>query len=231
MGKRNSSFLRWSYTAITRSSEKLFCVDAPDYNALSNIILYPIKKIKKSLKGAVDFPHSDEHEFPFIPWLESNLKSLGELNDIEINFDDSVSHDLNISFTKGEQSCNIRQRYGKEFFRSSELLISKSENFTSLCFSILNKAKTSILTKRSYEKQFKNDLFDFILETVREVGVSVSNISEDQYCHKYFFNTDQECSGIEFYFRDRDYFTKAIPFSTNPNEDLLLKDLIKIIDK
>jgi hypothetical protein len=42
-GKANAFFYRWSYTAITRAINKLYCLNAPGYSPFSNLTFVPIQ--------------------------------------------------------------------------------------------------------------------------------------------------------------------------------------------
>ena len=37
-GKQNSEFYRWAYTAVTRASEKLYCINPPTFSSFSNMV-------------------------------------------------------------------------------------------------------------------------------------------------------------------------------------------------
>jgi hypothetical protein len=52
-GKTNSDFYRWAYTAITRASERLFCIEPPYFNSYSkmNFIDIPVQKAIQNLTG------------------------------------------------------------------------------------------------------------------------------------------------------------------------------------
>ena len=58
-GTANEDYFRWSYTALTRASKKIWHFRAPEFNYISNLVveeIQPSSKIKVSnYSGDVDF--------------------------------------------------------------------------------------------------------------------------------------------------------------------------------
>jgi len=100
-GKTNSNFYRWAYTAVTRTSNQLYCINPPYFNPFTNMLFMDvdIQDYIETLTGQSLKPIE-------IIIKEKQLNSLKEynLNDAPINIQD---HFLKIKYIAKQHQINI----------------------------------------------------------------------------------------------------------------------------
>lgn len=79
-GRTNNDFYRWAYTAITRSSQRLFCIDPPYYSSLSSLIFVEdnlnkeLNNLEAYIQESVDIAYTDEIKNLFDEFSLHNLQ-------------------------------------------------------------------------------------------------------------------------------------------------------------
>lgn len=130
-GKINSDFYRWAYTAVTRASKKLFCINPPYFSPFSNMsfIELNVQQALNELTG-----ESNSRVAIDIQNVLPELEKLGLLNapltiqdhfihrwyylqklDIKIKTLQKVGYEIRYIFKKGEQTASIKYWITKDY--------------------------------------------------------------------------------------------------------------------
>ena len=200
-GKTNSDFFRWAYTAVTRASEKLFCINPPYFTSFSEIsfVGVDVQKALDELEGkessSIEVNYSD-----ILPELERfGLESasltiqnhfikrwyiLKELS-IDINLWQRKGYEIWYQFKKGDELVGIKYSInGKHVFNETYFLkLAKLSNSDEL-YEIVTKAidgSPKIEIKRdSVEDALPEIEFDVSLEEEKPfLRVLFDNISQN----------------------------------------------------
>ncbi|MEE9438401.1 MAG: AAA family ATPase [Saprospiraceae bacterium] len=226
MGQHNSSYYRWAYTAITRSSKQLHLIDAKTSNPLSKYVIKGIQKLKSPIKDGYYYPNPDSKELFFLEWQKENLLKLAEENEIIVTYIPK-QYRQSIAFVHDSDSCQIDVMYNKAFFKEPTVNSSSSDSFKDTCLELLRLS----MTERNIKIKFLDDHRFFLNNYVSEVciylDIQINNIIQNEWSDKYFFETGSGCTVIEFFFEKKLLYTYAQPHSMEGGDDAKLQDLIR----
>lgn len=226
-------FFRWAYTGITRAKKNLFAINTQNYSPLSEFIIQQISTIThvppKQFFIPNDFFNTEiPLQFPQ-PILKAKYVELTEKlkgQDIEI----SVSHLQWVEryiFMRADKSATIDLNYGAESFTGRINIINTSDN--EFAQFIKQKIAEPLIIKFEYNppKKFQKDLFDLLKEESSEADVPIINISNENYCDRYFLYTDAKCTYLDCFYNGQGIYTTFKPYSTLGEEDSKLQTLLK----
>ncbi|MFP4015155.1 MAG: ATP-dependent RecD-like DNA helicase [Chitinispirillaceae bacterium] len=121
-GKRNESYYRWVYTAITRASRKLLTINAPSFNAFSQVIM-------KTAVGAEDvridtgageeeytrdpdwFRHNFSKDRKYLYEMYSKVREAFRTEAIRVSRIEHLQYQERYVVSKGEQTGMVRFYY------------------------------------------------------------------------------------------------------------------------
>ncbi|MCG8807435.1 AAA family ATPase [Tenacibaculum finnmarkense] len=145
-GKTNSDFYRWAYTAITRSSDKLFCINPPYFNSFSTSsfidieVQNSIKELNGENKEQLDILVDEKYtelinRFGLtdmeLPLQEHFIKIISLLNQHSIKLIgwEKVNYEVRYFFKKGEENTEIKFWInGKNQFKENFQKIPRNTN-------------------------------------------------------------------------------------------------------
>lgn len=113
MNFNSSSFFHWAYTALTRSSQKIYALNAPEMNAMSSFVVKPImscKPLKKMYYRSKD---------TFVDDRKKRLEKLCEAQNIVVSFTEH-NYQLLSRYSKAALSNTQIYWYGKAGFGKVE---------------------------------------------------------------------------------------------------------------
>lgn len=226
-------FFRWAYTGITRAKKNLFAVNAQSYSPLSEFIIQPTATIGTAPAKQYYVP-SDffEREIPLEfsqPFLKAKYVELTEkLKDQDIQI--TVSHLQWVeryTFTRGANSVTIDLNYGGKGFTGGNKIINTSDQ--EFAQFVRQKITEPLIFEFAYnpEKEFQKELFDLLKEETTEEEIPITNISNENYCDRYFLKTDASCAYLDCIYNGQGIYSTFKPYSTKGEQDLKLQSLIK----
>ena len=225
MWKSSFGFFRWAYTAITRSSEKLLGIDAPEYNAFNQFVILNIGKLSKP--DTQQYYMQAEIKQKYISYREDKIKELCEQQDVKLETI-LYNNQLYLEFRRNDESCKVQLWYNSKGFTKTTFKEYSGDDFKELAEQIL---KESLISDKEIEFipkfNFQTDLHNFLLEVFNEFDVIITNIVQKEWSDKYYIQTSANNCYIEFHFNGKHFYTKAEPKSILGEDDILLKQIIE----
>jgi tRNA A37 threonylcarbamoyladenosine biosynthesis protein TsaE len=186
-GKSNSDFYRWAYTAITRASKKLFCVNPPYFSSFSEMkfVDVNIQKAFNALTGNSN-PTAEIKISEVLPILEKfglvdaplpiqdhfiqRLYFLRKHN-IDIEAWQRVGYEVRYIFKREAQTAAFKywvngQNNFKSNFQKLPAQTNSNELFEDIT-KILEKAHPIVVNRDSAEGFIKQIEFDLVIEEVK----------------------------------------------------------------
>lgn len=214
----NSTFFRWAYTAITRSSRNLWHFSSPQLNAISKMVYQPISK---GGSASIAIPQDMDVKV----WRMMKLDSMCKRSSIQCTELLNQTYQHKIGFERESASCIIMLWLNKDGYTGKFDKVScNNDEFYTEVSGLLDAS----LIPDSVDYTPANDaarlLHDHVTSVAKELGVSITNICQEQWNVKYYFKTDA-VSNISFWYNSKGLYTKAIPQSTKGDEDVKLNEL------
>lgn len=184
VGKTNADFYRWAYTAVTRASEKLFCINPPFFTSFTEMV-YVEPDVQKAFNGLTATPE-DTIEINFdeiFPVLERfNLSEAPpaiqdhfikrwyylQKQYIDITGWERLGYEIRYYFKRGDETAAfIFWVNGKNEFKTNFHMLPKQTNSKALAETIAGlltrpmplivkrNSETAILSKVSFDLQLE----------------------------------------------------------------------------
>lgn len=226
-------FFRWAYTGITRAKKNLFAINAQNYSPLTEFIVQPITTIANIPANQFYIPidfFNRQTPFEFAqPFLKAKYVELTEkLKGQEIEI--SVSHQQYVerySFKRDDKSVTIDLNYRAAGFTGRTTIINSSgQEFAQFIRQRITEPLT-IEFPYNPEEEFQKELFDLIKEQTSEEEIPITNISNENYCDRYFLKTEANCAYLDCIYNGQGIYSTFRPYSTSGEQDLKLQSLIK----
>ncbi len=225
MGKLSAGFFRWTYTAITRASERLYCIDAPDYNALSKFVVTDIERINSVMQGAYFVPSSEGQENYFVEHRKERIKELCSARDIDVQFKDH-SYQLETTFRQTEESVQVKLWYKNTGFSRTTWGQSTSEPFKKQVNGLLHQSLMPKEVPFEHKFPFQKELHEYLLGLLKEEGIQLTNVVQKDWSDQYFLDTGADCALLEFFYNGKHQYTKAMPKSMLGANDEYLNRIV-----
>jgi tRNA A37 threonylcarbamoyladenosine biosynthesis protein TsaE len=225
IGKLSRSFFRWAYTAITRGSQQLLCIDAPQYNALSQFVVRDIEKISNAMAGAYYFPKKENEPLYFIQIRKERLKSICEVQEIALDIKEH-NYQLEITFRQGENTGRVQLWFSTGGFTKTNWHPFNNEDFNNRVETILIQSLLPGEVPFSPAFEFQLGLHRYFLDLLQEENLPLTNIVQHQWSDQYFIYTGASCAMVEFFYNDKQLYTYARPRSTSGVEDTKLQAIV-----
>lgn len=226
MGVLSKGFFRWAYTAITRSKNIVFEINAPNISPLNQFVIRDITPINRVQQNCFYYPR-DIYEDDFQQWHIDRMTEIFEKQNIKFETDRNISYQLRYFFERNGERCTVSLYYNNHFFiGKTDVLDSNNDDFKNLVRYLLDEAfyieKLPFTKKFAFQKQ----LHIYFTDLCRENNIPILNIHQEEWSDKYFLKTDARCAGIEFFYNKNHIYTNAVPFSMQGNDDQKLKFLV-----
>lgn len=228
--------LKWSYTATTRARKKCYAANAPHLSEFSHFKISPIGNLTK-----VPDEYFDLSQIPVSPFhkkgdhLGKSMKywELAEiLKETEFQISAVTSRDYleRYHILYGDEKIVLDGIHnGAGVFNDFTIKESVNEKAKNELLKNLNAPYQQIFNiDYKPDSPFLSKLYSLIHIACDECGLSITNVNErkQNYMVNYFFKTDAKAAMIQFYFNKNEQITRAMPKSTDGNNDLKLKVLI-----
>jgi len=226
MGKLTRGFFRWAYTAITRASNRLYCIDAPEYNALSNFLVRDIEQISNILKGAFYVPQLVDNPMFFLDYRQDRIQALCREQEIDVQF---IRHNnqLDTTFQKSDQTARVQLWYTQTGFSKTTWIKSTTEEFSNLVQELLVESLLPNQVPFDPKFPFQQDLHQYVLDLLQEENIPLTNVVQNNWNDQYFIYTGANCALLEFCYNGKSMYTYAKAKSTMGTDDKILEKLVK----
>ena len=222
--------LRWKYTAITRASKMLWCINLPDVTPITALKITPINKTAKTAVNALSFDNIEDtpfHPSSILPSVKckywSVIKNMdGTLYSVEnvickpwrdiyvvntptgITRVDAIYNGAGL-FTKYETDTNDTELL--HFFQKEE----------------------NIKYKIDYHPSFESlkALHSRMISLCDECGIILTNVVEEHYQLIYYMKASGNYAAITFFFNGKGFINYAAPLSDIGEADIKLSHLIE----
>jgi hypothetical protein len=226
MGKLSKGFFRWAYTAITRSSKQLLCMDAPQYNALSQFVVQNIESLSGVIKGAVYVPQLKDNSLYFVQYRMQRLSNLCTAQAVTVSFK-TYNYQLETTLQKDNNSAVVQLFYGNNGFTRTNWHSCTDNEFKGFLENLLLESMMPERVPFEPKFPFQNDLHLFLLEILQEENISLMNVVQKEWSDQYFLQTGAECALVEFFYNAKHMYSVAMPKSTAGINDGKLQSLVE----
>lgn len=233
----NEDPLRWSYTATTRAINRCYAANAPNVNFLSSFNVGDIRALTNippnvlTLNNIPLSPYhsADQHKAKSLKYWEINEKLEHTKFQIEsVNSFGGFQERYTISLFDEKEQFDAHHNGAGLFNKFTAVHPDKNEWHKEV-LELLNKTyHITFNIDYNPSNNFLERLYGLIQSLCSDVGITITNIEERRasYFVTYYLKTDGKCALIQFYFNGREQLTRALPKSTEGNEDEKLNQLI-----
>lgn len=252
-GKSNSDFYRWAYTAITRTSKNLYCINPPYFSPFSSMSFVDIN-IQQTLEELLPQKKvifiNDELQYLFenknitdVAFKEHFAKVwyLLKQNNIAIMDYEIIGYEVryfvkrdnyNAGFkfwfnNKKEFKTNFqdipKKTNSNEFYKEIEKLLLKIDS--------VEVEKTEQVPFDNIEFTFKNSTLNILFQKIKELlppDIQVENIERLNFKERYIFRKNSKVAVIDFEYNGSGFFGRVLPLE-NKSESIEIINKIKEI--
>ncbi len=225
IGKMSRSFFRWAYTAITRGSRQLLCIDAPHYNALNQFVVRDIERLAKVLPDAYYVPKREGEPDYFLRYRRERISERCADEGMEVSFR-THNYQLLTEFRQDGQSGRVQLWHNDRGFTKTSYVQFSDDAFQSRVKALLTATLLPEEVPFQEKFEFQRGMHQYFLGLLGETDIRLTNILQHQWSDQYFLYTGAECALVEFHFNGRNFYTHATPRSTDGTGDAKLQTLV-----
>ena len=225
-GKQNSDFFRWAYTAVTRSSSRLWIANAPKFNLFSEMQIGAIAK-----GGNMEFytPAGENFLDYRFARISKKCEEMG-LNCHE-NRSAQYQHVLNITDNHGG-CCVVQMWYGKNGYTGRDKIVQAAPQELSdvverICHQSLIPDEVPIIL----DDDRMSRLYGFIQSVFSGVGLTILNVVNLPYIDRFFMTNGHDYEVVSFSYNSKSQYTSCTLQSSSGTSDEELVKFRYIIEK
>lgn len=222
--------LRWKYTAVTRASKNMWCINLLDITPMSSLKITSINKTTKVANDALSFVNIDDtpyHSFSALPSIKSKywsvLKNMEgtcySIKRVECKpwrdiYEINTSHEI----------IRVDVIYnGAGFITKYEL--SKNDNELLTLFT----NEDNIIYNIAYQPTLNSlkVLHHRMVSLCDECNITLTNVVERNYQLVYYMKCSGNYASLTFFFNGKGFISYAAPLSDIGEEDSKLLQLIE----
>lgn len=221
----SQSYFRWIYTAITRTSEKLFTLDEPHFTPFTKMQQHNLPVQQPIETKIVD--ESINHESSVQTALSGSIedaiyletKILLDQSDIKITDTTHNQYCEQYTLEYNNETCRIKINYnGKNkitkisaietntLAKLAEFSLKPLENKTLFLTNITDNKNQFI-----FAENFLEEYYNAILNVISNHDIEIIQIEHFNYLERYTFKQNNEVSIIDFYYNGKKQFTRSQP--------------------
>ena len=240
--KLTQFYFRWCYTALTRSKNKMFCVNQPDIGVGGG--MKGINVLKK--EGNVDTKEVDTKKNEIEEMLPAHLSFVNDFqkelfrsvssiikNTIKVSHVRHHQYGERYEFETEPEKTTIDFLYNSKDYVTKIKLIKKGTGSEEICERLQEITASPIRPSQggNFEANFPEDkpsVFEFYQEIIKKLSednIKISNITHHQYLEVYTFKRGKDFATIKFYYNNDGIFTSFEPDREKSSSD----DLISVI--
>jgi|TARA_Y100000310_G_C20680995_1_gene815932 tRNA A37 threonylcarbamoyladenosine biosynthesis protein TsaE len=240
--KLNGSYFRWCYTALTRSKNKMFCVDEPKIGIADRIKKINGNKTERTVvtkeegKGKSEIEEKLPEHLVFQNDFQKELYRTVMLklkNSITVNDIKHNQYAERYELETAPEKTTIDFIYNSKRYMTKIKLIKKGSGSDEICENLQELTASPICPgqKGSWQTNFpegKPFLYDFYQEIknkISKANIKISNVVHHQYLELYTFNKGSDFAVFKFHYKMNGEFTSFESDRKKSNSD----DLINLI--
>lgn len=235
-GRSDESSLRWIYTALTRAKRTLYGVHMPDVSPFEKLDLFPISRISKvsaEVYRLQDLP-CDYLGSEASPSQRAKCLSAGKaLAEIGYKLTDVATMPYRDRYTiegpSGRLTCDCL--YKGSGLYSSYSVQPKVPDESAIVEALRDEREYEFDVSYQPALPFLDQLYQYMRVAASECGVTITGVCDhpDQHYVLYGLRTSASFASLQFYYLNKGFLTKAMPFSLMGASDELLDRLINRI--
>ncbi len=234
-GKRTLPFFKWTYTALTRSSDYLYLIDPPELRPFSDMIIQTNQLKKANAKAWYVPPLIDEEnmepafeKFPFLKQRNDKLEHLAlKLGwALKIKF---MNFQVEYSFQSIEDFVVVRQFYSADYFRTDWNWMKGDPKHKPAIGEIL---QASLYISEPPPPPCTDARFDFY-ESLRDFcvknDIKITNILIGDFSITFYLITDNPATECMAYINKKNIISNVQLSALQPDTDHKYRKLLEMI--
>ena len=218
-GKQNSDFFRWAYTAVTRSSSRLWIANAPKFNLFSEMQIGTIAK-----GGNMEFytPTGENFLDYRFARISKKCEELG-LNCHE-NRGVQFQHVLTITDNHGG-CCVVQIWYGKNGYTGRDKIVqAEPQELSDVVKSICNQSLIPDEVPFILNDDRMIRLYGFVQSVSVRVGLTILNVVNLPYIDRFFMTNGHDYEVVSFSYNSKKLYTSCtLQSSAGTSDEELIK--------
>lgn len=225
----DSDSLRWKYTAVTRASKTLWCVNLPDVTPMSGIKINPILSTKKIPNNALALENVEE-----TPFHNSSVLLPVKVKYWSV-FKNMLGTPFSINKVESKPWREIYEVHTPDGLARVDAVYNGAGVFTKYDAKVdiqnllsLFRDEDNIKYKIDYQPSLEslNVLYHRMISLCDELGITLTNVVEENYKVAYFMKASGNFASLTFFFNAKGFINYAAPLSDVGEEDEKLVQLI-----
>lgn len=212
---RSSDYFRWLYTAMTRTSGKLYLVDPPEVT---------LKEVNPGPSQADPEERSISHLAVFTKWLQAEIQK--RLADTGIDIEDIAHHQYREAyfFKRGADAVRIDIGY-KGNLTVSGVTCPRPDGFAEeiiVHLALLTGQKpgvgeSSAADSSAPDRPFLRDFHDRLGAALTQKGIRVISLKEQAWSQRYVLARGSDSVMVDIFYNGRSQLTKFMRVNPSPN--------------
>lgn len=245
---RSSNYFRWLYTAITRTSSKLYLVDAPEIRLQQAGTGWSAPLSLEPAQPSVEPKLYNNHGKPpepdgslssdvspqvvFRSWLQAEIRS--RLDDTGIEIEDVAHHQYREAyfFKRGADAVRIDIGY-KGTWTVSGVTCPKPDGLSEEIIARLaelvgQKPQVGGLSTTGAnppDRPFLKDFHDRLVAALAQKDISVDSLREHAWSQRYILARGPSSVSVDIFYNGKNQLTKFMPVNPSPNPSPSLAEL------
>ena len=222
--------LRWKYTAITRASKKLWCINLLDVTPITELVINPINKTSKISNDALSF--CEVKETPYHT-SSASLAEKVKYWSVRNNMDGTQYSIKNVICKSWRNIYEVSAPNGvirvDIIFNGAGLVTGYEMNPCDMELLSLFQNDENISYKIEYRPSSTSLelLHNRMISLCDECGIVLTNVVERTYQLVYYMRTSGNYASITFFFDRKGFIKYAVPLSDIGDTDGKLRKLIE----
>ena len=223
-GNTNESYFRWSYTAITRASKKLLTISAPSFNEMSTLdwngTAPPYSNVNSNSLYSEMWKDPDWVRFSFIKGQEALFANYEKISKL------LLENSLNVASITHNQYCEDYLVSSENNHVNIQYWYNAKGSVSKIAIKPVSRADMNPDLSEEALKLFNLAIFDetlsfdgqdeFFLKFKRQLSsllkdsnISIVSIRALAYCYRIEFDEEGHKSQIDFFYNNKEQWTKA----------------------
>ena len=244
---RSSDYFRWLYTAMTRTSSKLYLVDPPDtrlkvaglgFTPSSAEPVQPSGELGPSnQRGKPPEPngHPSSAASPqcvFRTWLQTEIRN--RLDDTGVEIEDVAHHQYREAyfFKRGADAVRIDISY-KRNWTVSGVTCPRPDGFAEVIMARIadligqkpGAGGSSAAGRSAPDRPFLKDFDDRLVAALTQKGIRVINLKEQKYSQRYVLARGSDSVTVDIFYNGKNQLTSFMPINPSPEPTPSLAEL------
>jgi hypothetical protein len=216
----SQDYFRWLYTAITRSSNKLYTLDEPHFGLFDKV------KIPKIIYE--DLANGNK----FLQTISTKVNDLIMPSGIEVIDIQHKQYSELYTFKRNNESTRIAVWYNIQNILTKIQPIETNDLSKFIVDTLATLVGHAIYTEKSKEFTFQEDFlekyFNEIKNRLELMDIHISDIQHNPYMERYTFCKNDEIAIIDFNYNAKKQFTRIQPSNKSNSENLVQSILSKL---